>query len=676
MADPKDSVEQARQQIARIAAEIQRLAQTAMEPQQFLERFLPLLVQATGARAGAVWMAGPGGQLAPVAQVRLADTQVLEDAGTKEANLTLLRDVFSTGQARCVSADQEAVARFAVPSFLTLAPLQKGDQCVGVVELFQKPDTAGTARAGYLQFVEQLSGHASQFLTAERHSVPTGSVDPFWQELADFSLEMQGSLHPKHVAAAAANDGRLLLKCDRLTVIARKGRKLKAEAVSGQDSVHHRSNLIRSMLKLSKKVLPSKQTFTFGESAKEPPPTLKEPLADFLAESGARRMVLVPLFEPEPIVQKKEAERDKAKQREKKQPFGCIVVEQLSQDEGSRDLAKRAEVVGDHIAGALANARSHHRIFLRPLFGAIGGMRDWFHGRKLAKLLAITTVLAGIVCALVFIKWEYRVEASGRLMPSKRHAVFSPRRGDVAELFVEDGSVVKKGAPLLRLRDDDLDAELKAKRLELKLREAELAKIQGELDKTAGTAKREDEIRLSGQLAATKAQIIGLKSQEERLVERIEALTLKAPISGVVTTFRVRQLLNERPAERGEVLLEIADPKSEWRLELDVEEHRMGHLLRAQAEAEQAKEEVTVDFVLATAPIDDYQGKLQTIATRPKRVPESGSLVEVYASIPDDDELTRRIGAEVRAKIHCGESSLGYVMFGDIIEFVQRRWWW
>ena len=35
----------------------------------------------------------------------------------------------------------------------------------------------------------------------------------------------------------------------------------------------------------------------------------------------------------------------------------------------------------------------------------------------------------------------------------------------------------------------------------------------------------------------------------------------------------------------------------------------------------------------------------------------------------------RRIGADVRAKINCGKRSLGYVLFGDVVEFVQKHLW-
>ena len=34
-----------------------------------------------------------------------------------------------------------------------------------------------------------------------------------------------------------------------------------------------------------------------------------------------------------------------------------------------------------------------------------------------------------------------------------------------------------------------------------------------------------------------------------------------------------------------------------------------------------------------------------------------------------------RIGADVRAKINCGKQMLGYVLFGDVVEFIQNRLW-
>ena len=672
--DPESAVEQTRRRIAQMTVEIQSLSQSDLDPPEFLERFLQLLGSAVGARAGAVWLLNPNGQLALAARHGIEETNVLQDSAAKEENLRLVRDVLTTGQARCLAADHQSIAGFSVPCVVTLAPLHQGEECAGVVQLFQKPETSEQARAGYLQFVEQMAGHASRFLSDKQRKPADVGVDPFWRELSEFTLELQASLKPKQVAAVAANDGRLLLKCDRLSVAYRRGRKLAVQAVSGQDTVDRRANLIRAMVRLAEKVIPSREVFEFGESKSEPPPSLQEPLADFLAESGTRRLTIVPLFEPEPFIPDRErSESDIEKKRERKQPFGCLIAEQLSHNEGSGNLTERAEILGDHIAASLANARAHHRIFLQPLFSAIGAAKERLYGRRLLKTIAFTSVIAAVVASLVLIQWDYRVEAEGRLMPSVRQTVFAPSDGEVMELFIDDGAEVKQGQPLLRIQNDELNAQLTVVSTELKAKQEEEEALRSQILVAARSPKKYDLVRLQGQLMETTARIRGLVLQQHVLEQRVDALTIRAPIAGIVTTFRVRELLNHRPAQRGEVLLEIADHKGKWRLELEVEEHRMGHLLNAQKEQ---RDPLAVEFLLATSPTETYEGRLQTVATRPKRLPQKGSLVEVFVSVPEERGPQHRIGAEVRAKIHCGKRSLGYVLIGDGIEFVRRRWWW
>jgi hypothetical protein len=64
------------------------------------------------------------------------------------------------------------------------------------------------------------------------------------------------------------------------------------------------------------------------------------------------------------------------------------------------------------------------------------------------------------------------------------------------------------------------------------------------------------------------------------------------------------------------------------------------------------------------------------VATRSDQSEESGTIFEVAARIDADQLPHRRIGSDVTAKIHCGETSLGYALFGDVVEFLQRKVWW
>ncbi len=287
-------------------------------------------------------------------------------------------------------------------------------------------------------------------------------------------------------------------------------------------------------------------------------------------------------------------------------------------------------------------------------------------------LSAITIV----VLSLVFIPWDYRVEGEGRLMPVDQRQVYAQVDGEVIKVHAEGGARVKAGQLLLELKNPELQAQLTAAESELieKKEQTNVLNVQiAEARRNAET--KEEALRLQGQLAQTMIEIIGLEEQIAILGERQKHLKVYSPIDGVLATFQVEQKLLNRPVKSGETLVEVMDDRGAWRLELEVEEHRMGHFFEGQKKLE--TEELPVEYVLATRPEDTYVGTVDTIATRADVAAEKGSIVEVYTKIEAGDLPTdrRRIGADVRAKINCGKSSLGYVLFGDVVEFIQKQWW-
>ena len=113
------------------------------------------------------------------------------------------------------------------------------------------------------------------------------------------------------------------------------------------------------------------------------------------------------------------------------------------------------------------------------------------------------------------------------------------------------------------------------------------------------------------------------------------------------------------------------DDTGPWQLELNVAEHRTGHLFRAQ---DVTADPLPIEYLLVTAPERTYLALLKEVGSRVV-TSDNTPVVEVLASPGDDQALSRRIGAEVRARIHCGRKSIGYVLFGDVIEFVQKYFW-
>ncbi len=170
-----------------------------------------------------------------------------------------------------------------------------------------------------------------------------------------------------------------------------------------------------------------------------------------------------------------------------------------------------------------------------------------------------------------------------------------------------------------------------------------------------------------------KVEIEGAKLQVESLQRQVDALSVRSPIAGVVATFRLEELLRKRPVKRGELLLEVMDPARDWRLEVDVPENRIGHILEAQQKRHDDR--LPVSYMLATATESTYQGKLKSLSTRSVASESEGTVVPVFVALDEPSPPSPRIGAEVKAKIDCGRASLGYVLFGDVIEFL-RKWFW
>jgi hypothetical protein len=115
------------------------------------------------------------------------------------------------------------------------------------------------------------------------------------------------------------------------------------------------------------------------------------------------------------------------------------------------------------------------------------------------------------------------------------------------------------------------------------------------------------------------------------------------------------------------------DPARDWRLEVDIPENRIGHILEAQQKRHD--ERLPVSYMLATATEATYKGQLESLSTRSVASESEGTVVPVFVDLVQPSPPSPRIGAEVKAKIDCGYASLGYVLFGDVIEFL-RKWFW
>lgn len=650
--------------------QIEELSGSNVPPEEFFREFVQRVATAVGAPAGAVWMVNGGGRLELLCETGLGDTAMATEPDALSANERIVREVMLEGQARAFSHESGKV-ELPGEHQLIIAPLRVAKRSIGAVEIFQRGDASERARLGFLQFVEQMCGHACRYLDRrEKLHAPRPAVERN-KVFEQFVLGLHGSLDVRNVTAAAAADGRLIVGCDRMGVATQRGKKTVVMAVSGQDAVNRRAKLVRSMEALIAAVIATRKPLLYTGKLDELPPQIEEPLAAYIEESGARMVGIWPLLEPEQP-SKTADDDDLKKNAAPRKLIGGIIAEQFFESQPVPDLRENIELVSKNVSTAIFNAQSHERLFFLPFRRLVGHVRSLFEGRTLLKTLAVLLAVVCVVVALVVIPYDYRVEGRGHLMPVIQRSVFAPWDGEVVEVLVDNGDRVAKGQTLLQLKNDELHARVLAAQNELVQLQNRMYALQAEMDEAVGNARRDEEIRLEGELVKNSVEMEGTREQVAILEGEQAMLTVVAPIDGVVATFQLDRLLKNRPVRRGELLLEVMDDSGDWRLELDVDEHRMGHLLRAQQKSD--NEHLPLEFVLATNVESTYSGRVELLSTRANKSQE-GNIVQVFGTIEKDPLPPRQIGAEVEVKIDCGKRALGYVLFGDVVEFLQKHLW-
>lgn len=401
------------------------------------------------------------------------------------------------------------------------------------------------------------------------------------------------------------------------------------------------------------------------------PDELHRALSDYLVESRMRLVWIVPLFAPAPTV---DPRADEGPRRKLRAVMGALIVEQSAVSQPQPGLSAKTELLVEHVSVALTNALAHESIFLLPLWRSIGRMLNWLHGRRLWWAALILLLLGGVGATLTWLPWNYRVEAQGLAMPTRQHDVFAPWDGDVESLQVVSGQRVTEGQVLLILQSDDLDTQRLTVDNEAREKRKQVSALTAQFQEADRRGATEDAVRLQGELVQARLELGGAEQELLLLQQRLAKLTVKSPAGGVIATFQLQQQLQHRPVQRGERLLQVMDDTGPWRLELEVSEYRMGHLLSALDQS--ADGTLPVEYVPATSVEKTYAATLTEVASRSNHSQEAGTIVEAYARLNPDDLPHRRIGAEVTAKIECGRKSLGYVLFGDLVEFLRRKLWW
>jgi multidrug efflux pump subunit AcrA (membrane-fusion protein) len=655
------------------------LARSPVEAPEFYRRLLAECVRALSAAGGVIWLR-LGGSLQPTAQIRWPGSEWARNDEFRQAHEQLLADATSRGQVTTVTrqlGQQEAIAT--PTDQLLLGPVSARSDVsrdaappLAIIELLIDPNTSPAAMRGMEQFLTAVCElaadyHAFAELRRLRHD------DEHRAQLLRLSCHVHRQLDLREAAYAVANEGRQLIGCDRLSVVAARGTDLRLLATSGVSRVERRSCAVRRIEQLAQLVRNTSEPAFYDDGQCDGLPPVAEALEQHAEESHARQIAAVPLGNP--LHSQADRGNDSATAqgaRRHEHPLFVLVAEQFDASHGNLPRDRLAEVAAV-CATALYNAEQVARLPLGWLMRPLGEASYWV-GTHLSRAALALAAITACLAALALIPADFRIESPGTLQPVAQRDVFAPRDGLVDEVLVAHGAQVAAGQPLVRLRDPALDLELKRVDGELETTQRQLDAVRAtRTNRQVRDANPADAYRLSAEERELQQRLTNLRHELDLLNRGREALVVASPIAGRMLSWDIGHRLIARPVERGEVLATVADLSADWQLELEVPDDRIGYVLAAQ---QAIRPDLPVRFRLSSDDREQHTGHIVEVsqtaainASESEPAPAPTVLVKVALDdlqLSDDSRRELRPGVSARAQIDCGRRSLGYVWLHDI----------
>lgn len=672
----QQTVEETKQQIRGLVNEIAALAKSGATAEEFYPEFLQRIVTALAAAGGAVWLLDEDRQLRLQYQINAEPTVLAGDGEDSMRHSRLIRRVAQTGQSLLVppysgTTDGDAEGN-PTRYLLVLAPLKHDGNADGLVEVFQRPDTAPETQKGYVRFLQQMCELAADWLRSQKLRLFTDR-QVLWQQADSFARASHESLDLKETAYIVANEGRRLVGCDRVSVAIKRGNKCRVMAISGQDTIENRSNIVSALNTLATRVVAAGEPLWHDGATEDLPPQIEEALEDYVDLSYGRNIAVLPLREPHRGGQQQQGaagqvDRDNAHRGE---VIGALIVEQIESDLPADVFRARVDLVYEHGTRAIANSLMHSNLFLMPVWKTLGKATDLFRGRALPKTIAVLTAIAVVSLGLIFVPLELQLEAEGKLEPNARREVFAPIDGEVVEVLVDHATNVEEGTPLVKLRNRQLEMEMTELLGQIRTTTAEFDRVRKVLSERRSLEPNEQK-QLQGEEFEFRVRLEALREKLALQREREEQLVIRSPIKGTVMSWDVEKTLRSRPIMTGQVLLEIADLSQPLHLEVNMPDKRMGHLDKRISQVDEPT--LPVRYVLATHPDEPMNAVLPRteIQLRAQVDNEKGSTVKMRVT-PDREELEKRSprpGAKVIANVQCGKRAAGFVLFHEVYEWL------
>ncbi|QDT94079.1 efflux RND transporter periplasmic adaptor subunit [Gimesia algae] len=678
--EESSSIENLWQEIEELVLGLAQLARTDISSQKFYSELLDRAVKGMSAQGGVLWVTDAAGKL-EARQQRGTHPETNAGASLDEQEIEqhrlLLREALHAQRPATIEPQgrwsEQHRGVNPLDNNLILCPVSieaHPSPQIGLLEIVHHPPRSFSAQEGYVRFISALCEISDDFC---QHSQlqKLRELETLWEQFERFSEHVHLHLNTEQTAFIIANEGRILIDCDRLSVLQKTGKSHQLISASGVEGIERRSETVQRLEALVTAILSLNRPYWIMEAEEKYPPQIAAPLHAYLDLAGSRALMIFPLSH---IIQETTDDSADANSHVDKSQLtvGAIVIEQFHEVSSSHTVLERALAVSRHGGTALFNSLQFESFPFYPL------LKHWSYSplrkKQLTgrKLMMTALILAVISAVLILTPADFKIEGTGSLQPVEQQNVFATADGVVDEILVRQGKQVSADSTLITLRDSDLELESSRVRGEIQTSQKRLAVIEAsllELNPTDATA-RQQASRLTGEQEELNERLKSLEEQSKLLKNQQETLTLKSPIKGEVLTWDLQEKLLARPVQRGQRLLTVADLNGPWVLKMQVPDSEIGHVLAAQRES---KEPLSVSFLLLTDPDQTYQGTIEKIAATAEPDADGKPVVQITVKLDHETIKGLRPGASVLPQIDCGTRSLGYVWLRRLFETVQRE---
>ncbi|MGI9178037.1 MAG: hypothetical protein ACR2IT_09300, partial [Pirellulales bacterium] len=559
--DETEEFERARREIHDFLAKLEQLAHRDVAAGEFFGFIRDGVHRLMESVAEVVWLVGDGGQVEPIIHSGIDETGVSSTPEGVDAHNALVAGMFGSGTGLIVppggslsGPDGAVVSTNGTALVVIAAPIDCGSGRSGLIEIFHRPNQDDVQR-GYLRFSEQVAGLAAIYLDRQRNARQVAAQTQQLAEIGDqqsalaqverFSRAVHESLDPIATAFVLANEARRIIGCDRVSVLVKRGRSLRLEAVSGQESVERRASAVQAIEALARVVARAGDPLWHPDAEAEVLPQIEEELENYIDESHATALAIIPLKKPRPTAVVKPGGVDavavakaEAAPADRSDPIGAVVAEWFSSAGFDGGKRSRVELVAEHGQVALANSLAHTGLPLYPLLNFLGKSRVLTTARNLPKTITAALGAAAAVTALALVPAELRLEGKGTLEPVNRREVFAQIDGVVEKIEpgVEGGGEVRAGQLLATLRNRDLEVAIADVLGKKASSEEQLVSTRRSLLEDSKISA-DEKLRLAGRRAQLEREVESLETQLVLYAEKKKDLEVRSPIDGVIVTW-------------------------------------------------------------------------------------------------------------------------------------------